>query len=65
MNSPVIAVGTKYRRVRGVYEVRAIVDAEYAVVRTWSKQNMMWVYSVVEVMVLEALLADGTYTAVE
>lgn len=61
----IIAVGTKYRRVRGDYEVRAIVDAEYVVVRTWSEQFRAWVYSVEMLTVLEALLKDGTYQVIK
>ena len=66
MNTPKIAVGTKYKTGTGkVWEVRAIVDTDYAVVRrpnrNWADE---WVYDVEMIAVLEQLLQGGTYKVV-
>ena len=67
MNTSTIAVGTKYQTAADkTWEVRAIVDTDYAVVRrpnrNWADE---WVYDVKMIAVLEELLRSGTYKLVD
>ena len=67
MNTPTIAVGTKYQTAADkTWEVRAIVDTDYAVVRrpnrNWADE---WFYDVEMIAVLEELLRSGTYKLVD
>ena len=67
MNTSTIAVGTKYQAgADKIWEVRAIVDTDYAVVRRpnrkWADE---WVYEVEMTAALEELLRSGTYKLVD
>lgn len=59
-------IGVGYHRASGigsdvVYEVRAIVDNDHAVVRTWLERKQRYEYSVVPVEILLDMFGSGTY----
>lgn len=55
-----LTVGSRYYRLRKLYHVRAVVDEEYIVVRTWKKRTGQWFYGVEEIALIEYMLSTGT-----